>query len=167
MNTSPAPDVDRVLHRMGRSAFDYRSFPNPIEDAAPRGGIAAETPDDAPPAGVFSLVGEALPEAFKAVAVAPPAAVAPPPAPAPPMPPPAPPPLTTVPMPAAAAAAAPPANPFAPPMPPAPARAEAPAQGPRTTPLSHAFRILSGHAGAAPPWRDAGGQEPGFLFRRR
>jgi hypothetical protein len=142
MNTSPAPDVDRVLHRMGRSAFDYRSFPNPVDEAVPSAPGAADAPEDAPPARTFSLVGEALPEAYGADAV--PFAPAPAPAPAP--------------MPTLLAAAMPPANPGAP---------MAPAPAPRATPLSHMFRILSGLAPAAPSWCDADRQDTGFPFRRR
>jgi len=62
MSASTAPDVDRVLTRMGRSAFGYRSFPDRVEELA---GIAAvstlPTPEpeappasDAPPAGAAS-----------------------------------------------------------------------------------------------------------------
>jgi hypothetical protein len=56
MNTSPAPDVERVMDRMGRSAFGYRSFPNPVDDAD-------SAPADVPAAPLFSLIGAALPEA--------------------------------------------------------------------------------------------------------
>jgi hypothetical protein len=131
MNTSPAPDVDRVLNRMGRSAFGYRSFANPIDELAPMERIADEpatAPEAAP--GSFSLVNEALP------AVAPPEVAAP-------------------------------ANQFRPPIqsPPEPASAQAPS--PRTTPLSHAFRILSGHVGGASERRPFDGHETAFPFRRR
>ena len=89
MSASTAPDVDRVLTRMGRSAFGYRSFPDRVEELA---GIAAmptlpaaepEAPPsaDATPAGAsasglatggaaapFALLNEAMAEAGAAAA---------------------------------------------------------------------------------------------------
>jgi hypothetical protein len=70
MSTSSAPDVDRVLDRMGRAAFSYRSFPNPADEtveAAPEPEIAADPLADqvaeapgAPAGSLFGLVSEAL-----------------------------------------------------------------------------------------------------------
>jgi hypothetical protein len=87
MNTSPAPDVDRVLRRMGRSTFGYRSFPNPVDDAPPMAsmGPGVDAPmvlADAAP-GTFLLLSAALPPVAEVdrppVVVVPPAtALAPP-----------------------------------------------------------------------------------------
>jgi hypothetical protein len=67
MNKSPAPDVDRVLDRMGRSAFGYHSFANPVDDAAAAASVIdAAKPQEAVPAALFSLIGAALPAAPKA-----------------------------------------------------------------------------------------------------
>jgi hypothetical protein len=52
MNTSPAPDVDRVLAKMGRAAFGYRSFPRPVEELASPGPEAEDRPVVAPAAPV-------------------------------------------------------------------------------------------------------------------
>jgi hypothetical protein len=146
MNTSPSPDVDRVLDRVGRSEFGYRSFPTPVDEAPPISPSMADAaaPDGAP-TGLFSLIGAALPAAIKAD-VAPVAVMAP-------------------------------ATPFPPPMqtrvqaqvppPPPPGPPEARAANPRSTPLADVFRLLLGHAGGAPSWRDARRQEAAFPFRRR
>jgi hypothetical protein len=153
MSNSPAPDVERVLNRMGRAAFDYRSFPNPVDELgsaappAPPPGADAAAP---PSAALFSLVGDALPGAARA-SVAPPAAE-----PAPMIAPAA---ITP------AAIAPPPPNPFLlgaqePPDRPAAAK-------PRSLSLAEMFRILSGDAGAMAPRGDAFGPEPVFPFRRR
>ena len=148
MTTSPAPDVDRVLHRMGRSTFDYRSFPNPVDEVMPFARSAADAPEDAPPGGMFSLVGAALPGALRPDALRLDAAAFA---------------TAPAPMPALVAAAVAPTNPD-PPAAPAPTP---PAPIPRATPLSQMFRVLSGHASAAPSWCDADRREAGFPFRRR
>jgi hypothetical protein len=149
MSTAPATDVERVLDRMGRSAFGYRSFRNPIEELPPMAPGAADPPATAEPAAgaLFSLIDAALPGTTTATGTAKSA--------------------VTVPAPAAAPAPMAPMNPLSPRMPPPPAPQEASEAGPRTTPLRHVFRILSGHAGPAPAWRAAGGHEPAFPFRRR
>jgi hypothetical protein len=143
MNTSPAPDVDRVLHRMGRSAFGYRSFPNPVDDAPTLAsmGPGVDAPvampgamADAAPA-PFSLIGAALPPSVEADR--------------------------------APVAVAPLANPFQQAGLPLPAPPGAPAGDRRPTSLSDVFRILSGHASGAPPRRGTGAQEASFPFRRR
>jgi hypothetical protein len=145
MNTSPAPDVDRVLDRMGRSAFGYRSFSNSVGEAvpAPPAGIDPATPSEAMPAAPFSLIGAALPAAAQADFT--PVAVG---APANPLP------LQT--------------------QTPAPTQIQSPATSsdiravdPRMTSLAAVFRVLAGNAAVAPAWRDAGRQEASFPFRRR
>jgi hypothetical protein len=145
MNTSPAPDVDRVLDRMGRSAFGYRSFPNPTDEAAPGPpGVVDPTPPPAvaPPA-LFSLIGAALPAAakrdFAPVAVAVPASPLP----------------QQAPMPAHRQMQSPAGPP------------DIRAADPRMTSLAEMFRVLSGNAGVPPARRDTGRQSADFPFRRR
>jgi hypothetical protein len=73
MNAARAPDVDRVLERMGTSAFAYRSFPRTPEPAA-----LPVTAREAAPVGTVSLVGAAPPQADRtATPAAAPAASAP------------------------------------------------------------------------------------------
>jgi hypothetical protein len=139
MNTSPAPDVDRVLRRMGRSTFGYRSFPNPVDDAPPMAsmGPGVDAPmvlADAAP-GTFLLLSAALPPVAEVDR----------------------PPVVVV----------PPATALAPPMTPLQAPPEARAAPPRATALGHVFRVLCGHAGGAAPQQDAGAHEASFPFRRR
>jgi hypothetical protein len=65
MTTSPAPDVARVLDRMGRSAFGYRSFPRP------------DAEEDLPPPAAAAMPGAPATSSTPAQGAAPPA-VAPP-----------------------------------------------------------------------------------------
>jgi len=157
-----APDVDRVLDRMGRSAFGYRSFPRPEHEMPPPPPEAVVAPVPEPPpqqaasaAIRFPLIAEALPGSAAAPTVMPPASVA---APAMPRIAPAPPP---------AAAEPPPPNPFLP-----RAQAAPPRSAVACTSLAGMFRLLSGRADSARqpgdgmrPREDVGAGAPAFPFR--
>ncbi len=143
MTTSPAPDVDGVLDRMGRSAFGYRSFLRPEEDLAPpRDMVAALTPE-APVSAVattplrFPLIADALPDSAASAPVAP---AAPPTE--------------------ALAATAGPTNPFLP-----HTQAVPPPRAVSSTSLAGMFRVLSGRADSARQRDDVSTRAPIFPFR--
>jgi hypothetical protein len=150
MTTFPAPDVARVLDRMGRSAFGYRSFPRPDaeEDLPPPAAAAMPgAPATSSTPALFPLIAEAL-----ADAVAPPVAAH----------------QVAAPAQGAAPPAVAPPNPFLP-------RAQAaPPAAVGATSLAGMFRLLSGHADTAQPppadgaraREDSGALAPAFPFRR-
>ena len=174
MNTSPQPDVGRVLTKFGSAAFRYRSFNTvsaapasapiaanargPIATAVPTSDASRSPPTAGSAAAVFSLLGDALPEAANvsvganspALAIVAPVEPTTPMAARPlPLPEPSPPPP------------APPVNPFS-----QWTQTAAPASANGSRSLAGMFRMLSGTGNGGSPGREIGSGS-GFPFRRR